>query len=89
MTPPCGEPSVDAAQETVFDGSRFQPFIDHPSDDAVRDSLVEEGSKVRVWDRVEVLAYVEIEHPVETLGPQDVLQSAERLMGRPSRPEAI
>ena len=27
-----------AAQETVFDGPRLQPFVDHPSDDAVRDS---------------------------------------------------
>lgn len=69
-----------AAQKTVFNGSCFQPFIDHPSDDAVRDSLVEERSKVRVRDRVEVLAYVEIEHPVKTLGPQYVLQSAEPLV---------
>src|SRR6516225_496446 len=28
------------AQQTVFYGSCFQPFIDHPSDDAVCDSLV-------------------------------------------------
>src|SRR5215468_9638291 len=36
------------AQETVFHGSCFQPFIDHPSDDAVCDSLVKERSKVGV-----------------------------------------
>jgi hypothetical protein len=37
-----------AVQETVFDGSCFQPFIDHPSDDAVCDSLVDERPKVGV-----------------------------------------
>src|SRR5215469_1973394 len=36
------------AQETIFYGSCFQPFIDHPTDDAVRDSLVKERSKVGV-----------------------------------------
>ncbi len=77
------------AQETVFDGSRLQPFIDHPSDDAVGDSLVEERSQVGVRNRIEILAYVDIEHPVKTLGPQHVLQSAERLVSRPSWPEAI
>ena len=35
-------------QETAFDGSCLQPFVDHPSDDAVRDSLVEERPKLRV-----------------------------------------
>jgi hypothetical protein len=39
-----------AAQETVFDDSRIQPFIDHPSDNAVRDSLVEKRSQVGVWN---------------------------------------
>jgi hypothetical protein len=77
------------AQQTVFHGSCFQPFIDHPSDDAVRDSLVKERSKVGVLDRIEILAYVDIEHPIKTLGPQHVLQSAERLVSRPSRPEAV
>ena len=33
-------------QETAFNGSCLQPFIDHPSNDAVRDFLVEERSKL-------------------------------------------
>src|SRR5208337_1959077 len=40
-----------AAQETVFDGPRLQPFVDHPSDDAVRHSLVEERSEMRMRNR--------------------------------------
>ena len=77
------------AQQTVFHGSCFQPFIDHPSDDAVRDSLVKEHSKVGVWDRIEILAYVDIEYPVKPLGPQHILQSPQRLVSRPPRPEAV
>src|SRR5215469_1499076 len=77
------------AQETVFHGSCFQPFIDHPSDDAVCDSLVKERSKVRVGNRIEILAYINIEYPIKTLGPQHILQSAERLVSRPPRPEAV
>ena len=76
-------------KKTVFNGSCFQPFIDHPADNAVRDSLVKERSKVGVWNRIEILADVDVEHPVKTLGPQHVLQSAERLVSRPSRPEAV
>src|SRR6516164_4948008 len=75
-------------QEAVLNGSDLQPFIDHPSDDAVRDSLVEERSQVGMGNRIEVLAYVDVEHPIKTLGPQYVLQSAQRLVGRPSRPKA-
>jgi len=78
-----------AAQETVFNGSCFQLFVDHPSDNAVRDSLVKERTEVGVRDRVEILAYVDVEHPVKTLGPQHVLQRAQRLVSRPSRPEAV
>ena len=44
ITPAHGVPSVAWLQETVLNGSRLQPFIDHPSDDAVRDSLVKERS---------------------------------------------
>lgn len=78
-----------SAQKTVFDGSCVQPFIDHPSDDAVRDSLVEERPEVRVRNRVEVLLYVEIDHPIGPLCPQHVLHIAERLMGRAARSEPI
>ena len=89
MTPPCGEPSVVRLQETVFDRSCFQPFIYHPPDDAVRDSLVEERSKVRVWDRIEILAYVDINYPIKTLGPEHVLHSAQRLVSRPSGTKTV
>ena len=89
MTPPWGGALGHTVQETVFDRSCFQPFIYHPSDDAVRDSLVEERSKVGVWDRIEILAYVDIEYPVKPLGPQHILQSAQRLVSRPPRPEAV
>jgi len=58
-----------AAQETVFNGSCFQPFVDHPSDNAVRDSLVKERTEVGVRDRVEILAYVDVEHPVKDAWP--------------------
>jgi len=37
-----------AVQETIFNGSRLQPFIDHPSDDTICDSFVEERPKVGV-----------------------------------------
>ena len=89
ITPPCGGALGRVAQETAFHGSCFQPFIDHPSDDAVRDSLVKKRSKVGVRNRIEILAYVDFEHPVKTLGPQHVLQRAERLVSRPPRPEAV
>src|SRR5208337_5458326 len=61
----------------------------HPSDDAVRDSLVEEGPKMGVRNRIEILAYVDVDDPVESLGPEYVLQSAERLVSRAARAEAI
>src|SRR5208282_1739648 len=77
------------AQETVFDGPRLQPFVDHPSDDAVRDSLVEERSEVRVRNRIEILAYVDVDHPIKSLGSEYVLQIAERLVSRATGAEAI
>ena len=48
-------------QETVFDRSCFQPFIYHPSDHAVRDSLVEERSP---------LGSAEVTHPFHPLRGQ-------------------
>jgi site-specific DNA recombinase len=53
-----------AAQVTVFDGSCVQPFIDHPSDDAVRDSLVKERSELGMRNRIEVFADIDLHHPV-------------------------
>ena len=52
-------------QEPVFQNSRLQPFVDHPTDHAVRDPLVEECTQLVVRDRVEVLAYVDVQHPVQ------------------------
>ena len=70
-----------AAQESIFDGPRIQPFVNHPSDDAVRDSLVKERPKMGVWNRVEILAYIDVDDPVEPLGPQITPQRVERLVG--------
>ena len=89
LTPPLRRPLGRTVQETVFDGSRVQPFVDHPSDDAIRDSLVEEGPKMGVRNRFEILAYVDVDDPMELLGPEYVLQSAERLVSRAARAEAI
>src|SRR6185503_14581491 len=86
ITPPLRGALGRVVQETFLNGSRLQPLIDHPSDDAIRDSLVEERAQVLMWNRIEVLAYIDVDHPVKTLGPQHVLQSAERLMGRSSWP---
>jgi hypothetical protein len=42
-------PALDA----LFKHPRLKPFVDHPSDNAVRDSLIEESAQVRVVDGVE------------------------------------
>ena len=52
-------------------------------------SLVEERPEVRVRNRIEILAYVDVDHPVKSLGPECVLQSAERLVSRAARAEAV
>ena len=36
------------AQEPIFQDPCLQPFVDHPSDDTVRDSSVKKGPKVGV-----------------------------------------
>src|SRR3979411_1865172 len=89
MTPPCGGAFGRQAQATISQDSRFQPFIDHPSDDAVRHSLVEEGTQVMVRDRVEVLAYVDVQHPVLSLPRDGAEQHAQRLMRRSPGSEAM
>jgi hypothetical protein len=50
---PLGRSSSRAAQDALFEHPRLQPFVDHLPDDAVRDSLFEELSQVRVVDGVE------------------------------------
>src|SRR5208337_2785225 len=52
---------------------------------AVRDSVVEERPEVRMRNRIEILAYVDVDHPIKSLGPEYVLQSAERLVSRAAR----
>src|SRR5258708_8442809 len=42
-----------------------------------------------VWDRVEVLAYIDIQHPVLSLPRDDAVQFAQRLVRRAPRSEAI
>ena len=54
-------------QETIFQDSRFQPLINHPSDTTVRDSPVKKVSKARVRNRIEVLLDVDIQHPMQSL----------------------
>jgi hypothetical protein len=41
-------------QKAILQDSCFQPFINHPSDHTIRDSLVKKVSKVGVWNRIEV-----------------------------------
>src|SRR6266700_1396635 len=87
-TPPCGVPSV-TTQEPLFQDTCFQPFVDHPPDHTIRHSLVEDRAQVIVRDRVEVLAYVDIQHPVLSLPRDDAVEFAQRLMRRAARSEAI
>ena len=55
-----GRPTSRAAQDTSFEHPRLQPLVDHSPDDAVRDSLVEEPSQVRMVDGVEVFGDVDV-----------------------------
>src|SRR5436190_23833408 len=75
------------AQEAIFQDSCFQPLINHPSDDTVRDSLVKKVSKLRVRYRVEVFLDVDIDHPAQSLTHAGRTQRLQRLMRRASGPE--
>ena len=56
------------AQEAIFQDSCFQPLIDHPSDDTIRDLPVKKVSKVGVRYRIEALfCDVDIYHPMLSL----------------------
>jgi RNA polymerase sigma factor (sigma-70 family) len=55
------------AQEAIFQGSCFQPLIDHPSDHTIRDPLVKKVSKVRVRYRIKIFFDVDIDHPTQSL----------------------
>jgi hypothetical protein len=50
-------------QEAFLEDSCFQPFINHPSDDTIRDSPVKKVSKVGVWNRIEIFYDIDIYHP--------------------------
>ena len=64
----------------------FQPFVDHPSNDAVRDARVEEAPEMAVVDRVEVTLNVDIDTPPHTGAHAGGAQSVERLIAeRPGR----
>jgi site-specific DNA recombinase len=80
---------VNAPQEPIFQDACLQPFIDHPSDYAVGHSLVEERSQLRMRDRVEVFAYIDIEHPILTLSRDDSVQLTQRIMAASAGPKAV
>ena len=46
------------AQEPIFQDACFQPLVDHSPDYAVCHSLVEDGTQLGVWNKVEVLSYI-------------------------------
>src|SRR4029077_17948231 len=54
ITPPSGGAFGRVAQEAIFQDSFFQPLINHPSDNTIRDSPVKKVSKVGVPDRIEI-----------------------------------
>src|SRR5215468_7669945 len=77
------------AQETVFQHSCLQPFIDHPTDDTIRDSSVKKRTQVGVRNRPEVLFDVEIYHPTQSVAREASTQRLQGLMSRATRPEAV
>ena len=86
---PLGRPLGWTVQASLLQDAGFQPFVDHPSNDAVRDSLVEEAPEMAVVDRVEVTLNVDIDAPPHTAAHAGGAQSVERLVGRAAGPEAI
>ena len=76
-------------QEPVFQHPCFQPLVDHPPDNTIRNSPVEDRPQLPVRDRVEVLAYIDIQHPVLPLLGDGTIQNTQCLMGRAPGPEAI
>src|SRR3954453_5381130 len=93
ITPPWGDPWVGRCRRpssrTPAFNAGFQPFVDHPSNDAVRESLVEEVPQMAVVDRVEVTLNVDIDTPPHTGAHAGGAQSVERLVSRAAGPEAI
>src|SRR6185369_5983767 len=74
---PLGRPLGWAVQTSLLQDAGFQPFVDHPSNDAVRDSLVEEVPQMAVVDRVEVTLDVDIDAPSHAAAHAGAAQSVE------------
>src|SRR5215472_3216061 len=77
------------AQEPIFQHSCLQPFIDHPTDDTIRDSSVKKRTQVRVRNRPKIVFYVEIYHPTQSVAHEASTQRLQGLMSRATRPEAV
>jgi hypothetical protein len=58
-------------QVSCFQDSCIQPFVDHSPDNTIRDPLVEDFAKVRVRDTIEILAYINVKHPVLSMHRDD------------------
>jgi len=86
---PLGRPLGWSVQASFLQDAGFQPFVDHPSNDAVRDSLVEEAPQMAMVDRVEVTLDVDIDAPPHAAAHAGAAQSVERLVGGAAGPEAI
>jgi len=77
------------AQEPIFQDPCLQPFVDHPSDDTVRDASVKKGPKVGVRNRIEVFDHVDIQHPTQHVAHEGRAQTLQGLMSRAPRSEAV
>src|SRR3954454_16003228 len=84
---PLGRPFRWAVQTSLLEDAGFQPFVDHPSDNAVRDSSVEEFPEMAVVNRVEI--FINIDTPSYSLTHEGCSESIQRLMGRAAWSEAI
>ncbi len=86
---PLGRPFHWAVQASLLEDAGFQPFVDHPSDNAVRDSSVEEVPEMAVVNRVEIFLNINIDTPSYSLTHEGCSESIQRLMGRAAWSEAI
>ena len=77
------------AQEPVFQHSCLQPFIDHPTDDTIRDSSVKKRTQVGVRNRIEIFFDIEIYHSTQPVAHEASTQRLQGLMSRATRPEAV
>src|SRR5438105_10688501 len=82
-------PQVGPLQWGWIQDSCLQPLIDHPSDHAIRYSLVEKRSQLGVRNRVKVLAYIDVQHPVLSSPRDGAVQLAQRHVCRASPPKTI